>query len=106
RRAGSHCSCICQTGWQVCRLTVDVFGGAALCLLKPAAHMGFYLTRMLARTKSDNGHMGARPTSILILPGGCALYSMSFFTPFYITPSTLTYRLPNLRDARSKLPMA
>jgi hypothetical protein len=44
---------------------------AELCVLKPAVssfmrdvHMGFRLTRMLAKSKSDDGHMEVRPTSL------------------------------------------
>ncbi|KAG1886171.1 hypothetical protein F4604DRAFT_1724970, partial [Suillus subluteus] len=72
------------------RLDIEWFStlthvSAALCLLKPAVcsfmhdvHMDFHLPRMLASTKSNDGHMGTRPTSILTPPDGCALYDMSF----------------------------
>ncbi|KAG2044651.1 hypothetical protein BDR03DRAFT_939663 [Suillus americanus] len=59
---------------------------------------------MLPMTKSDNGHIGACSTSLyLYLPYGCVSYSMSFFTPFYITPSTPTYSPIHMTRARSSL---
>lgn len=44
----------------------------------PNAHMDFGLTKMLARTKSNDGHVGAFFIFIL-LHDDCALYSMSSF---------------------------
>ncbi|KAG2044655.1 hypothetical protein BDR03DRAFT_250028 [Suillus americanus] len=57
------------------------------CLSQLSVHLCVMLIwvssyQTLARTKSDDERKGAHPTSILILPDGCALHSVSFFHTF------------------------
>jgi hypothetical protein len=69
-----------------------IYSSVALCLLEPDvssstcdAHMGFQLTRMPARTKHDDGHLGAPPSSHMFISisfkPGFASHSMSIGRP-------------------------
>jgi hypothetical protein len=62
---------LCEVRLDIEWFSTPTHASAALCVLKPAVssfmrdvHMGFHLTRMLAKSKSDDGHMEVRPTSL------------------------------------------